>query len=111
MDEKLLRHDGLVHKVEQELIKRKFNHLFTHVEYNKFPHCGEIDIYAEKDNYILLFEIKGRDCLQNYNKAVKQMTRAEQYFFDKQHRIFKFYVCYDDKDNIKYNWVRNNAKL
>lgn len=107
MDANMIRHDGLVDKVKEELNARGFNHLFDHIEYKKHKHCGEIDVYAEKDNYILLFEIKGRDCCHNYTKAVKQLTRAERYYFDKGHRIFKFYVSYDHNDNIQYKWVKH----
>ena len=110
MDANMLRHDGLVDKVKQELINRDITHLFDHVEYTRHQHSGEIDVYAQKDDYILLFEIKGKDNCHNYTKAVKQMTRAQNYFFGKGHRIFKFYVTYDKNNNVKYKWVKNYGK-
>jgi Holliday junction resolvase-like predicted endonuclease len=101
----MIRHDGLVEKVKDELIEKGHTKIFDHVEYQTRRHYGEIDIYAINDKYILVFEIKGTDSLHNYTKAAKQLKRAEDFYFDKTRRIFKFYVSYDDKDRMQYKWV------
>jgi Holliday junction resolvase-like predicted endonuclease len=89
------KHSDLVNVVEKELRQRGYDIIHKNIEYNKTKK-GEIDIYAVKNNYILLFEIKCNKHIKSYNKAVDQLYRAERYYFNKKQRVFKFFV-YDCK--------------
>lgn len=103
--DKLRKHDSLVEIIKKELTDRKFVHLFDHIEYKRHL-CGEIDIYAEKDDYILLFEVKCNNSGQNYKRAKEQMNRAEKYYFGTSKRIFKFFAYYDNNKPV-IMWLKH----
>jgi Holliday junction resolvase-like predicted endonuclease len=96
-------HDKLVDIVKRELINRGYEKIYDHIEYTR-KNSGEIDLYARKNNYILLFEIKCNKNKKSYEKAINQLYRAEKYYFKKKHRVFKFLV-YDIKEP-KIEWIR-----
>jgi len=98
------KHDGLVRLVEQELKNRGFTDIHKFEEYKRHSICGEIDIYAIKDDYVLLFEIKSNGAYKNEKKAIKQMNRAEKHYFSQDMRMFKFFV-YGYGNGKAYNMV------
>jgi hypothetical protein len=95
-------HDKLVDLIEQELLSRNYNEIYKFVEY-KNKKSGEIDIYARKNKYVFLFEIKSNYSKKSYFKAIEQLKRAEKYYFNKYDRVFKFFV-YDIK-NPQIRWI------
>ena len=99
-------HDGIVGVVEKELKRRGFNFIRKFEEYSSRGCCGEIDIYAMKDDYILNFEIKCSDCKKSYAKALRQLTRSSSNYFSRKYRVFNFYVCKTDEDDIVYKWIK-----
>ena len=99
------QHDNLVIQVINELEERGHDNIKSLIDYNVEGHCGEIDIYAIKDNYVLLFEIKSHKTNSNYRKAKEQLERAETYCF-KNKRVFSFFVYGDIHDEIQYKWIR-----
>jgi Holliday junction resolvase-like predicted endonuclease len=96
------KHDALVNIVEKELQRRGFDNIVKFREYS-YKQCGEIDIYATKNNYVLLFEIKTNHTYKAQKKAREQLLRAENNCF-KNNRVFKFYVT--NVSNPKYEWIR-----
>lgn len=96
------KHDALVEIIEQELWSRGIKETYKFEEYNKGV-CGEIDLYARKDNYVLLFEMKSNDTYKARKKAIQQLDRAEKYCF-KNKRVFKFYVT--NCSNPKIEWIK-----
>jgi Holliday junction resolvase-like predicted endonuclease len=98
----LLRHDSLIDLVEKELRSRGFEDVVRNEFYN-LGECGEIDLYAVRGKYVLLFEVKARDSYKSRKKAIEQLTRAERNCFP-FHRVFKFYVS-DYKEPL-IEWVR-----
>lgn len=101
-----LEHNELTEVIAKELKDRGYNpHLYQ--EYRTNGACGEIDIFAIKDNYVLLFEIKKTDSIRNYNKAQKQTLRAELNCFP-HNRVFRFYA-YTTEDGYNIEWIRRRT--
>lgn len=94
-------HDKLVNIIETELKNRGFNEIHKFIHY-KNKKSGEIDIYARKNDYIFLFEIKSNYSIKGYNKAKDQLKRAEKFYFNKKDRVFKFYVCNYNEPYIRW---------
>lgn len=96
------KHDALVNIVAKELKARNFDvHKF--IKFKLYRQDGEMDLYAIKDNYMIIAEIK---CSHNYKteqKAMYQLHKDEQ-LFDK-YRIFKFMVYYKDH-GAHYQWIK-----
>jgi len=107
------KHDNLVDKVEQELIKRGYKDIEKFVSYRRphdYNYLGEIDIYATRGRYVLLFEVKTHDTRDNKKHAYRQMDRAvKNYFKDWKHynRVFTFYVHGDKNNDISYEWLKH----
>ena len=99
------KHNNIVNLVEQLLIDKGYEDIQKFVKYD----FGEIDIYARKDKYILLFEVKSQCTCKSYNKARKQLDRAERLYFDDE-RIFKIF-CYIEGKNVYFEWQKHTRKL
>lgn len=102
------RHDKLVSKVEQ-LLKERGYKTTTHKEYKNKNGDGEIDLYAQKDGYTLVFEMKCSLRPKNWDYAIKQLARADHNYFHDKGRIFNFMVHYNGGrgDDYSIHWVRN----
>lgn len=92
-------HDSLIDRVEAELLRRGYDDIHREYEYDK----GEVDLFAIRDNYVLLFEMKSVDNSKARRKAYEQLNRADRYLF-RNKRVFKFYVSNVSNCNIK--WYR-----
>ena len=98
--------------VVDDLLKSGYttNQIVMFQEYNECGIKGEIDVYAMRDNYISIFEIK--NSTKHRKKAIEQMNRAKHYFFqDHLHldeRVFKFFVHYDNhtEHGYDYEWIK-----
>ena len=96
------RHDSLIELVEQELQNRGFQTIYKNTTYSEHS-CGEIDLWAKRDDYILLFEMKSTYSQKTRNKALKQLERAEKNCFP-YNRVFKFYVS--NYKNPRVEWIK-----
>lgn len=90
----LQKHNSLVDIIENRLNNKGYD-IHKYETYCSRKGCGEIDLYAIKDNYVLLFEIKSSE--KRYTKAIEQLERAEKCCF-KNYRVFKFFVYYKNND-------------
>ena len=99
------KHDQLIDIIADELQQRGYTKIHKNIEYNHRKHKGEIDLYAVKDKYVLLFEMKTNFSTKNFGKAKAQLQRAKKYYFNKDQRVFKFYVCNIEDPYIR--WVIN----
>ena len=97
------RHDSLIDIVEKDLKDRGFKNIYKNTEYSNIS-CGEIDLWAKKDNYILIFEMKSSYSQRTRNKAIEQLNRAERNCFP-LNRVFKFYVSNYKCPRI--DWIKN----
>jgi Holliday junction resolvase-like predicted endonuclease len=97
------RHDSLIDFVEAELKSRGFRDVYRNVNYNKNK-CGEIDLYALRDGYVLLFEMKSTNCYKSRKKALDQLNRARLNCF-RGSRVFSFYVS--DYKNPSIEWIKS----
>lgn len=62
---------------------------------------------AYKDNYAIVVEVKGTDSVKNYNKAVKQLNRAEECcIYLKNKRVFKVYGYSNEKGGYNLEWIK-----
>jgi Holliday junction resolvase-like predicted endonuclease len=95
-------HDSLIDYVEAELGKRGITNTFRNIEYSRNC-CGEIDLYAVKGDYVLLFEMKTNNSYKSRNKALKQLSRARLNCFPDK-RVFSFYVS--NYNSPKVEWVK-----
>lgn len=100
------RHNRLVGLIAQELKERGYEPIM-YEEYGK-PIKGEIDLYAKRGEYVLLFEMKSEDSSSAYRHAIQQLDRAEKYRFPYK-RVHKFYVTYEN-NTPKIKWVRRDAR-
>jgi Holliday junction resolvase-like predicted endonuclease len=98
------KHDALIDIIARELKLRGYTQIYKNIEYKNKGKEGEIDLYAEHNHYRLLFEVKTNYNYKSYCKAIRQLTRAEKYYFNTNHRVFKFYVCNIRDPIIK--WVK-----
>lgn len=105
MDKSTKKHEDLVSKVVKELKNRGYYAVYEHITYSDGKRCGEIDVFARKYNNYLVFEIKGYDSISHYNKAKKQLKRAERYCFNKG-KCFLFYVSGDRYGNPQYKRIK-----
>lgn len=105
--EQRLTHDQIVGRIAEDMIDRGYHSPEMFVEYkNKCGNVvGEIDLYFRKGKYVLLFEVKETDSIRHYNKAKKQMYRAEHHYFNKSDRIFKFYG-YNYNGDYNIEWIK-----
>ena len=78
-DSGLARHDSLVDLVNKHLVFRGYNVIYKNTEYS-VKSCGEIDLWAKRDGYVLLFEMKSMHSYRNRKKAISQLDRAETNF-------------------------------
>ena len=108
LDTNLIRHEDIVDKVEKELQNRRFLRVYKHVDYVVGKCCGEIDVVAKRGGYVLLFEVKGYDSLRHYNRAVKQLRRAERMYNGA--RVFLIYAYGNHYGLPEYKWIRRNKK-
>jgi Holliday junction resolvase-like predicted endonuclease len=98
------KHDRLVGLVEDILHAKKYDVVGTLTKFKVNGRDGEMDLFAIKDNYALVFEVK---CSNNYKtrkKAKEQLSKDEQLF--KAYRVFKFMVYYKH-GGPEYLWIRN----
>ena len=98
------KHDKLIDIIAKDLTKRGYTDIHKKIEY-KTHRDGEIDLYATKGKYVLLFEMKTNFSLKNFGKAKEQLERAEKYYFNKHQKVFKFYVSNINNPYIK--WIKN----
>lgn len=96
------RHDSLIDRVEKELKERGYVNTKRNLEYS-IKQCGEIDLYAIKDRYVLLFEMKTTDNYKSRKKAIEQLNRATNNCFN-DYRVFKFYVS--NYKDMKIEWIK-----
>lgn len=100
------KHDKLVDLVEKELLERGYSDIYKFVEYRgKKRVYGEIDIYARKGKYVLLFEVKSFNSKRNYKKAIEQTLRAKKYYFNNDDRVFMFYVYGIKHNSYNMRWL------
>ena len=102
-------HNKLITQTQLRLMHGSvyYDNIYRNKEYSlgkNFP-TGEIDLYATRKDYVLLFEMKSNDSQHLQNKAENQLNRATQLFEGK--RIFKFYVTPND---IKWIISKRNFK-
>ena len=97
------RHDSLIDRVEAELINRGYQTIYKNTTYSEHS-CGEIDLWAKRDDYILLFEMKTTYSNKTRKKATEQLNRAEKNCFP-YNRVFKFYVS--NYKNPRVEWIKN----
>lgn len=103
-DKNNCKHDSIVNRLE-DIVNRRLPDFKTY-QLTSYP-GGEIDLYAKKGDYVLLFEIKCNDSYKNYNHAVEQMQRAKRLFFGYRPRVFMFYAFQEKNSNhINYTWVK-----
>lgn len=102
-DISLQRHDSLIDVVEDELRNRGYQSVYRNTEYSNMS-CGEIDLFATRGDYVLVFEMKSNNNYKSRKKAFEQLDRAETNCFP-FHRVFKFYVS--DYKNPVIEWVKN----
>ena len=98
------KHDKLIDIIAKDLKHRGYTDIHKNTEY-KTLRDGEIDLYATKGKYVLLFEMKTNFSLKNFGKAKEQLYRAEKYYFSKDQKVFKFYVSNINNPYIK--WIKN----
>lgn len=80
-------------KIAAKYLKSKNYYILEQNYYNRF---GEIDIIAEKDNYLVFTEVKTRTSEEflaieesfNYRQINHLINTAKYYFFEKNH-VFK----------------------
>lgn len=96
------RHDSLIERIEQELIERNFKSIYKNTTYSEHS-CGEIDLWAKRDKYILIFEMKTTYSQKSRKKAIEQLNRAKDNCFP-YNRVFKFYVS--NYRNPKIEWIK-----
>lgn len=94
------KHDSLVQLIEEELLNRGYSQIYKNTVYSK----GEIDIYAFKYNYTLVFEAKSNETSKQLSRAKKQLDRVKENLF-KDYRTFYFIVSYN-KNKPKFHWYR-----
>lgn len=99
----MLGHDALIDTLERR-IKQYCDVVIKKCEYNflayddNFKHCGdrvfgEFDLLGAHREYILMFEMKGRDCPENYDKVSYQLCKDDECLTRLTgKRIIKFYV-------------------
>ena len=97
------KHDSLIDIVGDELVRRGYQTIYRNTEYS-VKSCGEIDLWAKRDGYVLLFEMKSTHSYRNRKKAISQLDRAETNCFP-FNRVFKFYVS--NYKNPRIEWVKN----
>ena len=97
------KHDKLIDIISKDLKHRGYTDIYKNTEYSNLK-CGEIDLYATKGKYVLVFEMKTNYNLKNYEKAKQQLNRAEKYYFSKHQKVFKFYVS--NINNPYVEWIK-----
>lgn len=100
-------HDDIVYRLQQHLEYKGFKDIHTFEEYRKHGVVGEIDLYVPLDKYVLLFEVKEHDSIRAFNKAVRQMHRAEYTLFQGK-RVFEFYV-HGYNGDYYIQWVKHHS--
>jgi hypothetical protein len=95
------RHDSLVSLVRDRLVG--YDYVGDHFEY-KSKKCGEVDLYAIKNNKVLIFEMKCN--YQNRKKAIDQLARARKYCFNDFDRAYLFFVYYTSRGNYAMERIR-----
>ena len=100
-------HDRLCDLIIEDLKKKGYETL-DHYKYTSLEACGEVDIIAYKNDYILDIEVKYNHRAKNKRKAEKQLTRSEAFcdvLLDK--KVFKFYA-YHVGEGYKLEWIKNS---
>lgn len=102
------RHDSLVEIISERLENNGWK-THKHTEYSHPKRSGEIDLYAQKDGYTLVFEMKCSLRPKNWDYAIKQLARADHNYFHDKGRIFNFMVHYNNARGDEYtvHWIRN----
>lgn len=101
-------HDSLVEKIQDSLDARGYE-THHHVEYGTEQRVvGEIDLYAEKDGYVVAVEAKYNHSGQKRRQALDQLERMAKHFFA-GHRVFYFYA-HSTQDGFNLEWVRRNYR-
>ena len=102
-------HQGLVAKVEQLLRSKKKYNMIEH-NMNLYDSVnriiGEVDLFAMKENYLLLFEMKSHYTHKQHKKAKFQLSKEEKFMKNVGTRVFKFEVFYNDHTNTDYTIKR-----
>jgi len=96
------RHDGLVSIIKKRLEERNiYDKIIDHEEYRTNNACGEIDLYAIKGHYALIFEMKSS--WKGVKKAIHQLKRAEENCFKDYANVYKFVIHYNSNKNNDYS--------
>lgn len=109
MTNKHSKHDKLVLTLEDRLLSNGWK-TTTFKEYHNHHGDGEIDLYATKDNYRVLFEVKCNIRQKNWIYAHDQLARATRNYFRDNKKTFAFVAYYTEKDYSEYKieWVNPN---
>jgi Holliday junction resolvase-like predicted endonuclease len=103
----LSKHDTICEKVANELSKRGW-YVTTNKPYHT-SHCGEIDVIGYKDTYVMYVEVKCNLSHKNYQKALSQLRRANNYCpFHKSKRLFLL-IAHEYENKVQYKKVINNG--
>ena len=100
-------HDQTIDKIVRRLSKSlKYSSILKNFEY-KF---SEMDITALRKvrgkNYVLVFEVKTKDTRSHRAKALWQLNKHEVYMDYSTHKVFKFYVYGQNKNQYKIERVK-----
>lgn len=103
------RHDNLVLTLEERLKDSGWK-TTTFKEYHNHHGDGEIDLYAVKDNYRAVVEVKCSIRQKNWIYAHDQLARASRNYFRDDKRTFAFVAYYDNRKSDDYHieWVNPN---
>jgi hypothetical protein len=99
----LKNHDSLIDLLGDELEMRGYRTVYRNTEYS-VKSCGEIDLWAKRDGYVLMFEMKATNSVKNRKKAYEQLKRAKSNCFPNS-RVFGFYVS--NYKNPVVEWIKN----
>lgn len=102
-------HDDLVDIIRNTRLNKNHTNIHEFSTYWK----GEVDLHTSNNNYALIFEMKSNNTSKGKKRAHNQLNRAEKYFFDKEYRVFKFYVYWTNHASKEYNieWYINGNKI
>jgi len=105
-----MAHNRIVNNLESRLRdSNKYDFIDSCKEFMVHGKYGECDLYAIRDNYGLVFEMKGRDRAKARKKARSQLQKDVEWLYDQYRhidRIFCFYV-YNEKRTDVIEWQRD----
>jgi hypothetical protein len=109
-------HEDLEDKIKEELEEKGFvvrknifyDYKYMHRGKEKFSY-REIDLEATKYDTSLYFEVKSGK--PRRDKAIGQLYHIANFFGDLfGKRQYYMHAYYDNKGNIKYDWIKNLEK-